>query len=241
MSHEWTLCPQTIERPVILGRATSLDPRVVVAYRVAEHQAMRTRYGKFLRERYIQDVFAFQTGNCRNIDGSTPATVGGHSEHAHWHTVDIRPPVNPVHNDGVLTCEFDKFGLDDGVQFMRAFLHDGWFRWGGTWSSSLAKAREALARNGQQISTGKVDPMHFELALSPQQLGAAIKLTLTGVNQGVAVRCWKTRLKRLGFLTTNISTEFDADTAEATKAFQRAKNLRVNGTVDRDTWAAAFA
>jgi peptidoglycan hydrolase-like protein with peptidoglycan-binding domain len=241
VSAEWTLCPDPIVRPVILGRATPLDPRVVVPYRIAQFQALRTQYGKFLRQRYIEDLFAFQTGNCRNIDGTTPATPGKHSEHAHWHTVDIRPAQNQVRNDGVLKCEFDMFGLDDGVKFLRAFLHDGWFRWGGTWSSSLAVARDALARNGQKIRDGKVDAMHFELELSPQQLGAATTLKLTGVNRGLALRCWKAQLKRLGFLTSTVDGIFDGDTDKATKEFQRSKNLRDDGVVGRDTWAAAFA
>jgi hypothetical protein len=240
VSGEWPLCPDRIVRPVILGRATPLDPRVVVAYRIAAFQALRTQYGKFLRERYVADLFAFQTGNCRNIDGTTPATPEKHSEHAHWHTVDVRPAQNQLRKDGVLKCEFDKFGLDDGVTFLRAFLHDGWFRWGGTWSSSLAVARDALARNGKKIRDGKVDAMHFELELSPQQLGAATTLKLTGVNRGLTVRCWKARLKRLGFLAAGVNNVFDADTDKATKAFQRAKNLRDDGTVGRGTWSAAF-
>jgi hypothetical protein len=73
--------------------------------------------------------------------------------------------------NGVLITDFDRFGLEDGVAFVSALLAAG-FRWGGTWSQSIALARAYLAANGHTVRDGRVDAMHFELELSPREVEA---------------------------------------------------------------------
>ena len=75
-----------------------------------------------------------------------------------------------MRDDGVFVSDFDKYGLLDGVRFVGAFLAAG-FDWGATWDDTDGASedercrltRRTLLRNGEKISSGRIDPMHFEL------------------------------------------------------------------------------
>ena len=97
--------------------------------------------------------------------------VAEHSEHNHCVALDVNPPSNPVTLDGRVITDLDRFGLEDGAAFLEAFLTSG-FRWGGTFGTDLDEAREALGSKRASGREGRVDPMHFELALDPEAIAA---------------------------------------------------------------------
>jgi hypothetical protein len=153
---------------LLFGRRTTVARGAILPLKWSELRARRTRYGRWLAEQ-TQVTAAIWGHAYRPIRGSSgPVSPDNHSEHVHGHTVDLDPQHNPMRDDGVLVCDFARFGLPDGVAFLRAFLPA--FRWGGTWSTSVAAARSALRRVGQRVRDGRVDPMHFELVLTPQQV-----------------------------------------------------------------------
>src|SRR5262249_9186815 len=138
--------------------------------------AKQTQYGAFLCTR--PDWTWFQTFAFRVIRGDGgPVGPENHSEHAHSIAVDIRPFANSMREDGVLITDFDKFGLEDGVAFVSASLTAG-FRWGGNWvepfdyPGAVAAARHAIANKNHKVRDGRVDTMHFELELTPEQVKA---------------------------------------------------------------------
>lgn len=144
----------------LFGRPRQWHRLGIEAVKFAELRATATRYGRFMAER--ADPWDFQTYNCRPVTGSTT----GYSLHSWPRAVDIRPSENALRDDGVLVSDFDRFGLQDGVEFIAAFLACG-FRWGATWSDSRAEAAAALRRNGQRLRQGRVDAHHFELDKPP--------------------------------------------------------------------------
>jgi D-alanyl-D-alanine carboxypeptidase len=161
-------------KPVLFGRAVAVHPKAVLPFQLAEALALQTRYGQLLRS--APDWTWFQTFANRGIRSADPPI---HSEHSHSIAVDVRPAFNPMRDDGVFLTDFDRFGIDDGVEFVMAFYRAG-FRWGAIWTSPLDHSltdieklvRGAFAKKGQGIRDGRVDTMHFELELSPAQVAA---------------------------------------------------------------------
>lgn len=148
----------------LFGQTETWHRAGVEAVKFAELLALRTRYGRFLVER--KDPWDFQTYACRPIRGSQT----GYSLHSWPRATDIRPAQNPLRDDGVLITDFDRFGYEDGVAFVEAWLRAG-FRWGGTWSTDPKAARKALRNNGKKVFDGRVDTMHFEIATDPVTTG----------------------------------------------------------------------
>ena len=116
------------------------------------------------------------TGNCRNRRPypETPVTWDRHSEHAHAVAADIDYDSNPLRTDGVLQSNFDRFGYEDGCDWLECWLEppEGLgvlFRWGGGWTTDAGQAAVNLRHNGERIRSGTVDAMHFELALTPAE------------------------------------------------------------------------
>jgi hypothetical protein len=172
----WPMCPEDRVQIAFLGHEITVLPDVVDAFRLVALRAVRTRYGEFLS---TQPLITTPTGGyaCRNRrpHPETPVTVELHSEHCHGHTVDVNWDNNPFREDGVLQTDFDRFGLDDGCDWLECWLAPPpgltvFFRWGGGWTTDLQEACVNLGQNGQQISTGNVDGMHFELALTPEEV-----------------------------------------------------------------------
>lgn len=127
----------------------------------AELKALRTKYGRDLRafgqSSNANATFAVQTYACRAIRGGAIPSM-----HSWPRAADIKPWLNPMRDDGVLTTDFRKYGLVDGLRWVNAWLWSG-FRWGATWSGQKPMARRFLLRVGQKVRDGRVDPMHFEL------------------------------------------------------------------------------
>lgn len=171
MSISWPILgwddPRLVEA-WLFGRRVRLARAAIPALKWAELRARRTRYGRWLAERDQAEV-PIWTYAYRPIRGSSgPVSPDNHSEHVHGHTIDLDPPRNPMREDGVLVCDFARFGVRDGTRFLAAFLPA--FRWGGTWSTSRLEARRALRRVGERIRDGRVDPMHLELVLTQEQV-----------------------------------------------------------------------
>lgn len=148
----------------LFGQTETWHRLGVEAVKFAELLALRTQYGRMLVKR--QDPYDFQTYACRPIRGSS----SGYSLHSWPRATDIRPPANPLRDDGVLITDFDRFGFDDGLEFVSAWLRAG-FRWGGTWSHSITDAAKALRNNGKKVRDGRIDTMHFELDGEPVSKG----------------------------------------------------------------------
>jgi hypothetical protein len=147
----------------LFGSNKTWDKKGVLAMKYAELLARNTKYGAFVARLGSRNAATVQTYACRPITGTT----GTYSLHSWPRAVDIRPPENPFSYDGLLKCEYNKFGRRDGLRFVKSFLAAG-FRWGATWSHGAGDAKQALRRVGQHISTGRVDAMHFELDQEPQ-------------------------------------------------------------------------
>lgn len=160
MSQHWSKCNTADhERVAALGQTVRWHKDALLPFLAAIALARKTEYGKWLMSR--KDVWDVQTYACRSIRGSD-----GHSEHSHPVALDVRPGSNPLRDDGVLVTDFDKFGIDDGVAFVNAFLACG-FRSGITYYTDATKTRGYLKQNGKKIRKGRVDPMHFEFAHDP--------------------------------------------------------------------------
>ncbi len=151
----------------LFGAVSTWHEAGVYPLKYAELLALRTKYGQFLarrrREGNLSDV---QTYACRPIRGSSD----GYSFHSWPRALDIRPPENSLRDDGLLECDFRRFGLLDGVRFVSAFFAAG-FDWGATWDDTdpethdekVRLVRRDLLRVGKVIRSGRVDAMHFEL------------------------------------------------------------------------------
>lgn len=162
MPASWgTPCDSSALRTIrLFGQRETWHVNGIEAVKYAELLANRTRYALLLRNRL--EPADFQTYACRPIRGTSDT----YSLHSWPRATDIRPSWNPMREDGVLLTDFDRFGYNDGIEFIDAFLKAG-FRWGATWSHSKADAISALRRKGQKIRDGRVDPMHFELDAAP--------------------------------------------------------------------------
>jgi len=191
MSSEWPLCPEA--RAAAFGRhEIQVAARVVPCLRLVEARAWRSEYGRRLLEG--QGTIAAYACRNRRPYPETPVTWARHSEHAHGTAVDVNAASNPFRSDGVLTSDFARFGLEDGRDWLAAWLEPPpglpvLFRWGGTWGTDLELAVVALRHEGERVRSGTVDPMHFELALSPAEV--------EGYDWGRAIREEEEMNKRL--------------------------------------------
>lgn len=176
MSLDWPLCPPDNVVIGFLGHRINVHPDAADAFRLVELRARRTRYGTWLSE---QTRATTPTGGfaCRNRRPfpETPVTEERHSEHCHGHTIDVNWDDNPLSTVGLLKTDFDRFGLDDGGDWLGCWLDlppglDAFFRWGGGWTTELKQATANLEKNRQVIREGVVDGMHFELALTPDEV-----------------------------------------------------------------------
>lgn len=163
MSSAWSKCNTSDHLKVAaLGQTVRWHKDCMLPFRAAVKLARKTEYGKWLLGR--KELWDVQTYACRDIRGSD-----GHSEHSHPVAVDIRPSANPMRDDGILTTDFDKFGLEDGVAFVNAWLRCG-FSSGIAYYTDPSLTRGYLAKNGQRIRPKgrRVDPMHFQFAHGPE-------------------------------------------------------------------------
>ncbi len=174
MSATWPLCPPSTTVS-FLGHQLAVAQALVPCLRVVELRARRSEYGAWL-SRGAGTVGGY---NCRNRRPypERPVTWARHSEHAHGTAIDVNAPANPFSEDGVLRTDFARFGLEDGRDWLAAWLTapEGlpvFFRWGGTWTTDLEAACVALRHVGERVRSGTVDPMHFELALTPAEVRA---------------------------------------------------------------------
>lgn len=175
MSTTWPLCPATTELDW-LGRTIRVHPLAAPAFRLVELRALRTQYGWALATGGLEPA---PTGAyvCRNRRPypEQPVTWERHSEHAHGVAADVNYDDNRLRADGVLDSDFARFGTEDGEDWLRCWLEppEGLpvlFRWGGGWVTDPEQACLLLTRhNGERIRSGTVDPMHFELALTPAE------------------------------------------------------------------------
>lgn len=180
MTTTWPICPSSSQLRTVswLGHDITVHALAVAPLRVVELRAVRSEYGVAFRDGQIGPT---PTGayNCRNRRPypERPVTVERHSEHAHAVAIDVDYDSNPLSATGYLVTDFDRFGYQDGCDWLAAWLTPPtglrtFWRWGGGWTTSLRGASADLRRNGERISTGIVDGMHFELALSPAQVRA---------------------------------------------------------------------
>jgi hypothetical protein len=176
MSKTWPLCPESLREITFLGRAIAVHELAVAPLELVEARALRSAYGVALAEGRLDPA---PTGAyvCRNRRPypEQPVTWDRHSEHAHGIAVDVNYDDNRLRTDGVLVTDFDRFGYEDGVDWLAAWLEPPpglsvLFRWGGGWVTDLEQASVLLRHNHERIRTGTVDPMHFELALSPEEV-----------------------------------------------------------------------
>lgn len=178
MSITWPLFPKPETTEVELcGHTIYVAAIAVPAFELVDARARRSEYGVWLAE---TDSFtptgAFNYRNRRPYP-ETPVTVERHSEHAHGVAVDVNYDDNPLRTDGVLVSDFDRFGWEDGCDWLACWLEPPpdlpvFFRWGGGWTSDLEQAGLNLRHNGERIRTGVVDGMHLELVLTPAEVRA---------------------------------------------------------------------
>lgn len=144
----------------LFGCSKVVHKDAVLSFKVAELLSTATKYGRELLR--IDNNYKVQTYVCRPIRGSET-----YSRHAYGIAVDIKPWVNPMRDDGLLYTDFDKFGVKDGYNFVKAWTAAG-FRWGGIWSSTASAVLGALRLvQGARVRSGRTDPMHMELGDSP--------------------------------------------------------------------------
>lgn len=150
----------------LFGGPLTWHEKGIYPVKYAELLALRTKYGRFLARRVAEGNPADrQSYACRPIRGL--ATV--YSYHSWPRALDVRPPENPIRDDGVLQCDYTKFGLLDGVRFVSAFFAAG-FDWGASWDDTdgdtqdekVRLSRWVLLRVGKKIRDGRVDAMHWE-------------------------------------------------------------------------------
>ena len=177
MSSTWPLCPDGAATS-FLEHAITCHPLALAPFRVVELRALRSEYGVWLAG---APAASTPTGClvCRNRRPypPTPVTWDRHSEHAHGTSIDVNWDDNPLRIDGVLSTDFDRFGWEDGCDWLAAWLDPPvglpvFFRWGGGWTTDLEQAFINLRHAGERIRWGVVDGMHFELALSPAEVKA---------------------------------------------------------------------
>ena len=134
-----------------------------VQFKLAELLSLRSRYGRELAR--IDDTWKVQTFACRPIRGSS-----SYSKHSYGIAVDIKPGLNPMRDDGALYTDFDKFGVKDGMEFVKAWTDAG-FRWGAVWSATTSIILGALKlKQGAKVRDGRTDPMHMELGDTPMDI-----------------------------------------------------------------------
>lgn len=122
-----------------------------IALENAVRKARQTRYGRYLEKHGIIWTYA-----CRAIRGGS-----SHSEHSHPLAVDVNPPQNPLRDDGVFSCDFDRFGAEDGAAFVNAFTSEG-FKWGGNGYTTARIQPEFFRAQRRNNARRRVDCMHFE-------------------------------------------------------------------------------
>lgn len=179
MSSTWPLCPdEQVTTLRWLGHDVRVHRLAVPALRVVEFRALRSEYGTRFA---MGEIGPTPTGayNCRNRRPypETPVTPEHHSEHAHAVAIDVDWDDNPLSTEGILRTNFDRFGYEDGCDWLAAWLEppEGlpvFFRWGGGWTTDLEQACLNLRHNGERIRTGVVDGMHFELSVTPAEARA---------------------------------------------------------------------
>lgn len=179
VSATWPICPDDqVTTLRWLGHDVRVHRLAVPALQVVELRALRSEYGTRFA---MGEIGPTPTGayNCRNRRPypETPVTPERHSEHAHAVAIDVDWDDNPLSTEGILRTNFDRFGYEDGCDWLAAWLEppDGlpvFFRWGGGWTTDLAQACLNLRHNGERIRTGVVDGMHFELSLTPTEVRA---------------------------------------------------------------------
>lgn len=175
MSSTWPLCFAGSPTQ-FLGHTITCNPLALRPLRVVELRSWRSEYGAYLERAPVGET---PTGClvCRNRRPypETPVTPERHSEHAHGVAIDVNWDDNPLSPVGVLVTDFDRFGYADGCDWLEAWLEPPpdlpvFFRWGGGWTTDLQQACLNLRHNGERIRTGVVDGMHFELALTPDEV-----------------------------------------------------------------------
>ena len=170
MSTSFPICDHADLKTIrLLGSPVPFAEPAIGLVKLTELELLRvSEYARWISDHKAPaeiQVFA-----CRAISGTdAPVTIHDHSEHSHGHTIDIRPPWNPMNDSGIFHSDFDDHGGNkDGIAFVNCWKAAGW-RWGATWDRSKGSTRRAFANEGHQIRSGRVDPMHFELELTPAQ------------------------------------------------------------------------
>lgn len=161
----WPSCSPQVRVHLVGGRVVPFHPLAAGPLKLAAAKAyVRTSYGRYVLTTSVKDWTWWQCYACRRIRGS--ASWSAHSVSI---ASDIRPWANPMRDDGVLVTDFTRFGVDDGVEFVRCF-HEAGFRNGITWNQDIEQVRWALNRVGQRVRSGRVDAMHLELVLLMNQV-----------------------------------------------------------------------
>lgn len=158
-----------------LGHEISVREDVVPCFELVAVRAIRSEYGRAYAAREIEPAPTGGYVYRNRRPYPPPVTVALHSEHSHGTTVDVDYDSNPLRFDGYLESDFDRFGLEDGREWLEAWLEPPpglpvLFRWGGGWTTDPKTAGILLGHNGERVRTGTVDAMHFELALTPAEV-----------------------------------------------------------------------
>jgi peptidoglycan hydrolase-like protein with peptidoglycan-binding domain/uncharacterized protein YgiM (DUF1202 family) len=116
---------------------------------------------------------------------------------------------------------------------------------GYTWRSvKLKSGTTGYIRDDLMRIYTKAEKKAYEDAQNPPPppggLPEATYKTLRKGSSGAAVKALQTKLKEKGFYSGSISGNYGTDTVEAVKAFQRSKNLAVDGIAGSSTQHALF-
>lgn len=262
MTSQWPLCRGEVSVNTVAGSRTWTPG----ASRALQATLLRvekgSKYGAHLIDLQRRFGNFIQTYACRSIRGG-----GAHSEHSHPVAFDVWPGANPMSDRGILITNFAMFGAADGEKFLHSIMDPppgmgrGIWQWGGgLYSDSVQTAIACFRRRGHDISSGRVDAMHFELSdwVTSSFVNSYDWGRWTGSlgnllvpypghplkhgSRSPAVVTWKHRLRHhfglWGFVVRY--ERFGIGTVRATKKFQRQHHLRVDGVVGPQTWAAAF-
>lgn len=178
MSEDWPMCPPTV--PVdFLSRIVQMHPVAVPALELVAKRLAQTEYGEFIEARHRSGAAVSGGFNCRprssfmRPDGTfPPITMENHSEHAHGAACDFNfGPPNPARTDGFLTCDYARFGREDGEAVMRAWLEPPpglphLFRWGGIDTTDFQAAAAVLPEPPtftRHVGGTFADAHHFDL------------------------------------------------------------------------------